>query len=153
MSITEQEYNKACVRLEEIIDLVDDEAPEDDPLWQELVQVSNTIEAYEEIHYAIGEPTRFETLKLRMSELVQKTVSVCQRSLNSYPLYSQHSNKEHSGNTGSKTSKVNPNTQQRKVREGWVQAAKEAHEREDDKLMMDFPNEFDREEWTTDDTM
>src|SRR5690554_6568447 len=61
--VTEQEYNKARVRLEEIIDLVDDEVPEDDPLWQELVQVSNTIEVYEEIHYAIGEPTKFETLK------------------------------------------------------------------------------------------
>lgn len=75
MNITEQEYNKACVRLEEIIDLVDDEVPEDDPLWQELVQVSNTIEAYEEIHYPIGEPTKFETLKLRMSDLVRKAVS------------------------------------------------------------------------------
>ena len=87
MSITEQEYNKACVRLEEIIDLVDDEAPEDDLLWQELVQVSNTIEVYEEIHYAIGEPTKFETLTLRMAELVQKAASVCKRSLGSYPKY------------------------------------------------------------------
>ena len=32
MNITEQEYNKACVRLEEIIDLVDDEANLDEEL-------------------------------------------------------------------------------------------------------------------------
>ncbi len=68
MSITEQEYSKACNRLEEIIDLVDDEAPEDDPLWQELIKVSNVIEANEEIHYPIGEPTKLEVLKLRMTE-------------------------------------------------------------------------------------
>lgn len=75
MSITEQEYKKACERLEEIIDLVDENAPEDNPLLQELMVISATIEAYEEIHYPMGEPTKFETLKLRMSDLVRKAVS------------------------------------------------------------------------------
>lgn len=37
--------------------------------------------------------------------------------------------------------------QERKVRDGWEQAAKEAHLNGDDKLMMDFSNEFDKEEW------
>lgn len=57
-TITEQEYNKACVRLEEIIDLVDDNAPKCDPLLKELIAISDIIEAYEEIHYPIGEPTK-----------------------------------------------------------------------------------------------
>lgn len=48
-TITEQEYNKACVRLEEIIDLVDDNAPKCDPLLKELIAISDIIEAYEEI--------------------------------------------------------------------------------------------------------
>lgn len=74
MNFTEQEYNIACKRLEEIIDLVDDEAPEDDPLWQELVYVSRIIEAYEEEHYPIGLPTNLELLKLRMTELLQKAL-------------------------------------------------------------------------------
>ncbi len=34
------------------------------------------------------------------------------------------------------------------VREGWEEAAKQAHENKDDELMMDFPNEFDAEDWT-----
>ncbi|WP_088653541.1 hypothetical protein [Geofilum rhodophaeum] len=75
MNFTEQEYNIACKRLEEIIDLVDDEAPEDDPLWQELVYVSRIIGAYEEEHYPIGLPTKLELLKLRMTELLQKALS------------------------------------------------------------------------------
>ncbi len=36
----------------------------------------------------------------------------------------------------------------KRLREGWEQAAKEAHENGDDKLLMDFPNDFDKEEWT-----
>ena len=74
MNFTEQEYNIACKRLEEIIDLVDDEAPEDDPLWQELVHVSRIIEAYEEEHYPIGLPTKLELLKFRMTELLQEAL-------------------------------------------------------------------------------
>lgn len=37
--------------------------------------------------------------------------------------------------------------QLKKIREGWEQAAMEAHQNEDDKIMMDFNNEFDKEEW------
>jgi len=33
------------------------------------------------------------------------------------------------------------------VREGWELAAIEAHKNGDDKVMMDFSNEFDKEEW------
>ena len=35
----------------------------------------------------------------------------------------------------------------RKAREGWEDAAK-AHATKDDEPLMDFPNEFDEEEWT-----
>lgn len=38
--------------------------------------------------------------------------------------------------------------QKRKVREGWAEAAKQAHANGDDKMMMDISNEFDQEEWT-----
>ena len=34
-------------------------------------------------------------------------------------------------------------------RQGWAEAAKKMHEAKDDELLLgDFPNEFDREEWT-----
>jgi antitoxin MazE len=34
------------------------------------------------------------------------------------------------------------------VRDGWEEAARLMHHKDDDELMMDFPNEFDDEEWT-----
>ncbi|HLW06389.1 MAG TPA: hypothetical protein VKY45_02405 [Marinilabiliaceae bacterium] len=33
------------------------------------------------------------------------------------------------------------------VRQGWDKAAKEAHENGDDKLMLDFPDDFEEDEW------
>jgi antitoxin component of MazEF toxin-antitoxin module len=48
----------------------------------------------------------------------------------------------------SKDGKIILEPQEKKVREGWEQAAKEVHKSNDDKLMMDISNEFDREEWT-----
>ena len=41
--IAHKEYVKANIRLNEIIDLVDDITPETDPLAIELIEVSNTI--------------------------------------------------------------------------------------------------------------
>lgn len=70
--ITHEEYVKAEIRLNEIIDLVDDDAADDDPLLQELKEVSDIIEAYEEIHYPIGLPTLLEVIELRMFEMKLK---------------------------------------------------------------------------------
>lgn len=70
--ITHEEYVKAEIRLNEIIDLVDDDAADDDPLLQELKEASDIIEAYEEIHYPIGLPTLLEVIELRMFEMKLK---------------------------------------------------------------------------------
>ncbi len=70
--ITHEEYIRAEIRMNEIIDRVDDEAPEDDPLLQELVHVSRIVEAYEEEHYPIGLPTLVEIIELRMFEMKLK---------------------------------------------------------------------------------
>jgi hypothetical protein len=43
---------------------------------------------------------------------------------------------EHSGNFPKK-----------KTRQGWEKAAKEAHQNGDDKLMLDFFDDFERDEW------
>ena len=47
----------------------------------------------------------------------------------------------------SKDGKIILEPQEKKIREGWEQAAMEAHQNKDDELMMNFPNEFDKEEW------
>jgi hypothetical protein len=33
------------------------------------------------------------------------------------------------------------------VRQGWDKAAREAHENGDDKLMLDFSDDFERDDW------
>jgi len=38
--------------------------------------------------------------------------------------------------------------QEKEVRDGWEHAAMEAHNNGDDKVLLDFSNEFDKEEWT-----
>jgi len=48
----------------------------------------------------------------------------------------------------SKDGKIILEPQEKKVREGWEQAAMEAHQNSDDELTIDFSNEFDKEEWT-----
>ena len=70
--ITHEGYVKAQIRLEEIIDLVNDDTPEDNPILQELIKVSDIIEAYEEEHYPIGLPSLVEVIELRMFEMKLK---------------------------------------------------------------------------------
>lgn len=63
---------KASIRLEELINLVDDTTPEADPLALELMEVSDIIESYEEQHHAIGLPSLNEVIELRMFEMKLK---------------------------------------------------------------------------------
>lgn len=67
--ITHEEYVKANIRLEELIDVVNDNTPMDDPLAKEFLKVSDIIEKYEEIHFPIGLPTLQEMIELRMFEM------------------------------------------------------------------------------------
>lgn len=70
--ITHESYVRASLRLEEIIDLVDDTTPPDHPLVSELIAVSDIIEAYEEINFPVGLPTLTELIELRMFEMKLK---------------------------------------------------------------------------------
>jgi len=70
--VTHEEYVKAQLRLEDIIDLVNDETPESDPVLQELIEVSDIIEAYEEEHFSIELPGLIDVIELRMFELKLK---------------------------------------------------------------------------------
>ena len=67
--LTLDSYVKANIRLEELIDVVTDDMPIDDPLAKEFIEVSNIIEEYEKLHYPIGLPTLKEMIELRMFEM------------------------------------------------------------------------------------
>lgn len=66
--ITETEYIKATSRIEELLKIVNDEMPEDNPNLQELIVLSDLVESYENDHYPIGTPSLREVIELRMFE-------------------------------------------------------------------------------------
>ena len=71
------QYELAIKRVEELLPLVDDNTPLDDPNSIELELLSNLVADYSDEHFAIGEPTLVDVLKLRMYEmgLTQKALS------------------------------------------------------------------------------
>jgi HTH-type transcriptional regulator / antitoxin HigA len=68
MKITDKDYTKASSRMEELLQVVNDATPQDDPNLKELVALSDIIESYETEHYPIGTPTLREVIALRMYE-------------------------------------------------------------------------------------
>ena len=66
--IEKMKYEKALIRLEELINLVDDSTPENDPNYIELQEVSDIIEAYELEHHAIENPSLIEVIRYVMFE-------------------------------------------------------------------------------------
>ena len=65
----EIQYEWAIKRVEELLPLVDDNTPLDDPHSIELELLSNMVADYSDEHYAIGEPTLIDIIKLRMCEM------------------------------------------------------------------------------------
>ncbi|KAA2217415.1 helix-turn-helix domain-containing protein [Maribacter flavus] len=68
-TISHKQYVEANIRLEELLKEVDNKTPEDSPLSKELIEVSDIIEQYEEIHFPMGLPTLQEMIELRMFEM------------------------------------------------------------------------------------
>lgn len=65
----ECQYEWAVKRVEELLPLVGEETAEDDPARIELELLSELVADYSEEHFAIGEPTLVDILKLRMFEM------------------------------------------------------------------------------------
>ena len=63
------QYEWAVKRVEELLPLVKDDTPLNDPNSIELELLSNLVADYSEEHFALGEPTLVEVLKLRMYEM------------------------------------------------------------------------------------
>ncbi len=62
----EQQYRWALSRVEEILPKVTDDTPLSDPHSIELELLSGLVADYSDEHYAIGEPSLMDLLKLRM---------------------------------------------------------------------------------------
>ena len=74
---SEEAYEAAMKRIEELEELVDDDTPANDSNALELDMLIDMVEEYEEIHYPIGKPSLVDIMKLRMYEmgLTQKKMS------------------------------------------------------------------------------
>jgi HTH-type transcriptional regulator/antitoxin HigA len=75
--INEMQYNWLVNRVEELLPLVDDNTPLDNPNSIELEILSNLVADYSEKHFALGEPSLIDIIQLRMYEmgLNQKSLS------------------------------------------------------------------------------
>ena len=66
---TEIQYQSTMERIEDLLKVVDNDTPEDDKKYVELVLLSGLVADYEDEHYPINKPTLVEALKLRMYEM------------------------------------------------------------------------------------
>jgi HTH-type transcriptional regulator/antitoxin HigA len=66
---TEKQYKTACERINELLKIVSNDTPVDDPNYLELDMISDMVAEYEDIHYPIGKPTLIEIIKLRLYEM------------------------------------------------------------------------------------
>ena len=66
---SEAAYRAAMNRIEELLPLVNDSTPVDNPNYLELDMLSDMVEEYEDIHYPIGKPTLIDIIKLRLYEM------------------------------------------------------------------------------------
>jgi|SRR5690554_6310009 len=67
--ISHKQYVEANLRLEGLLKETNDNTPEGSPLSKELIEVSDIIEQYEEIHFPMELPTLQQMIELRMFEM------------------------------------------------------------------------------------
>ncbi len=72
----EKQYEWAVGRVEELLPLVGDDTPRDDPHSIELELLSNMVADYSDEHYSVGKPSLADVLKLRMYEMGLNQVSL-----------------------------------------------------------------------------
>ncbi len=71
------EYEAIMARVNELIELVDDNTPKNDKNYIELDILTDLVVAYEKTHYSIGKPALSDVIKTRMNEmnLTQKSLA------------------------------------------------------------------------------
>lgn len=75
--ITELQYNYALERVEDLLPVVTETTPEDDPAYIELDLMSQIVEIYEKEHFPIEKPTPAELIALSIEEqsITQKALA------------------------------------------------------------------------------
>ena len=73
----EKQYQIILKRVEELMNIVTEETPSNDPAFVELDLLADLAEEYEMEHYPVGQPSLEDVLKLRMYEmqLTQSTLA------------------------------------------------------------------------------
>ena len=66
--ITENLYNMALARIEELLPMVTEETPTDDVKSVELCLMSDIVEEYEKTYFPIAKPDFKEVIKMRLEE-------------------------------------------------------------------------------------
>lgn len=79
MEVTKSMYESALQRIEELLPVTPDCAPEEDPRAAELDAVSRIVEEYENIHYPIAQPTVGEIIADAMDEMKMSGKELAQR--------------------------------------------------------------------------
>ena len=73
----EEQYQALLQRVDELLNIVNEDTPKNDPNFIELDLLADMVEEYEIHHYPITKPTLVDALKLSMYEmgLTQKALS------------------------------------------------------------------------------
>ena len=66
---SEAAYRAAMKRIDELLKVVNDSTPADDPNYLELNMISDMVAEYEDVHYPISKPTLIDVIKLRLYEM------------------------------------------------------------------------------------
>ena len=66
--ITQEQYGFALAKIEELLPLVDDNVPANDPMAVELGLMSEIVIAYEKVHFPIEKPSVAELIELSLDE-------------------------------------------------------------------------------------
>ena len=66
---TEKQYKAACARIEELLKVVNNDTPMDDPNYWELDLISDLVADYENEHFPVESPSLVDVIKLRMYEM------------------------------------------------------------------------------------
>ena len=66
---SEAAYRAAMKRIDELLKVVNDSTPADDPNYLELDMISDMVAEYEDVHYPISKPTLIDVIKLRLYEM------------------------------------------------------------------------------------
>ena len=73
----ETQYEWAVARVEELLPLVDDNTPLDDPNCIELVLLSNLVADYSDEHFAIGAPALVDITSKKLDIDASIVLGVC----------------------------------------------------------------------------